>query len=146
VALIRRDPWMTIPTLQQSINRLFDDMLPVSERQDTVFFNWQPSVDTLEKDQAIEIRAELPGVKKDDISIDVRNNVLTLSGERSYDEDVNEENFYRRERFYGKFQRSFTLPDNVNTDNIEAQFDEGVLKITVPKTEESQSKKQIEVH
>lgn len=145
MALIRRDPWMTIPTLQNEINRLFDGMLPATEREETGFFNWQPSVDTIEKDHAIEIRAELPGVKKDDISIDVRNNVLTLSGERSYDEDVNEENFYRKERFYGRFQRAFTLPDNVDADNIDAHFNEGVLKITVPKTEESQ-KKQITVH
>ena len=145
MALIRRDPWMTIPTLQNEINRLFDGMLPATEREETSFFNWQPSVDTIEKDNAIEIRAELPGVKKDDISIDVRNNVLTLSGERNYDENVNEENFYRRERFYGKFQRAFTLPDNVDADNIDAHFDEGILKITVPKTEERQ-KKQITVH
>ncbi|MGM0451584.1 MAG: Hsp20/alpha crystallin family protein [Thermodesulfobacteriota bacterium] len=141
MALMRRDPWMTKPTLQNEINRLFDEMLPATERDQTGFFNWQPSVDTVEKDNAIEIRAELPGIKKDDISIDVRNNVLTLSGERNYDEDVNEENFYRRERFYGKFQRAFTLPDNVDADKIDAQFEEGVLKITVPKTEESQTKK-----
>ena len=145
MALIRRDPWMTIPTLQNEINRLFDGMLPATEREETSFFNWHPSVYTIEKDNAIEIRAELPGVKKDDISIDVRNNVLTLSGERNYDENVNEENFYRRERFYGKFQRAFTLPDNVDADNIDAHFDEGILKITVPKTEERQ-KKQITVH
>jgi HSP20 family protein len=141
MALIRRDPWMTIPTLQHSINRLFDDMLPETEREETGLFNWQPSVDTLERDNAIEIRAELPGIKKDDISIDVRNNVLTLSGERSHDEDVNEGDFYRRERFYGRFQRAITLPDNVDTDNIDAAYEEGVLKITVPKTEESQRKK-----
>lgn len=145
MALIRRDPWMTIPTLQNEINRLFDGMLPATEREETDFFNWQPSVDTIEKDNAVEIRAELPGIKKDDISIDVRGNVLTLSGERNYDEDVNEENFYRKERFYGKFQRAFTLSDNVDADNIDAHFDEGILKITVPKTEESQ-KKQITVH
>ncbi|MBS3756895.1 MAG: Hsp20/alpha crystallin family protein [Desulfobacterales bacterium] len=145
MALIRRDPWMTMPTLQNRINRLFDDMLPATEIDEMGFFNWQPSVDTYEKDKAIKIRAELPGVKKDDISIDVRNNVLTLSGERKQDEDVNEENFYRRERFYGRFQRAFTLPDDVDADNIDAHFDGGVLKITVPKTEESQ-KKQINVH
>lgn len=140
MALIRRDPWMTMPTLQNRINRLFDDMLPAAD-EEMGLFNWQPLVDTFEKDNAIEVRAELPGIKKDDISIDVRNNVLTLSGERSYDEDVNEGDFYRRERMYGKFQRAITLPDNVDTDNIDAQYDEGVLKVTVPKTEESQTKK-----
>jgi HSP20 family protein len=140
MALIRRDPWMTMPTLQNRINRLFDDMLPAAD-EEMGLFNWQPLVDTFEKDHAIEVRAELPGIKKDDISIDVRNNVLTLSGERSYDEDVNEGDFYRRERMYGKFQRAIPLPDNVDTDNIDAQYDEGVLKVTVPKTEESQTKK-----
>ncbi len=141
MALMRTNPWTTLPTLQDRINRLFDDMLPSTEREEMGLMNWQPSVDTYEKDNAIEIRAELPGVKKDDISIDVRNNILTLSGERNYDEDVNEENYYRRERFYGKFQRAFTLPDNVDADKIEAHFEDGVLKITVPKTEQSQTKK-----
>ena len=140
MALIRRDPWMTMPTLQHRINRLFDDMLPAAE-EEMGLYNWQPLVDTFEKDNAIEIRAELPGIKKEDVDIDVRNNVLTVSGERSHDEDVNEGDFYRRERFYGKFQRAIPLPDNVDTDNIDAQYDEGVLKITVPKTEESQTKK-----
>jgi len=140
MALIRRDPWMTMPTLQHRINRLFDDVLPAAE-EEMGLYNWQPLVDTFEKDNAIEIRAELPGIKKEDVDIDVRDNVLTVSGERSHDEDVNEGDFYRRERFYGKFQRAITLPDNVDTDNIDAQYDEGVLKITVPKTEESQTKK-----
>ena len=140
MALIRRDPWMTMPTLQHRINRLFDDMLPAAE-EEMGLYNWQPLVDTFEKDNAIEIRAELPGIKKEDVDIDVRDNVLTVSGERSHDEDVNEGDFYRRERFYGRFQRAITLPDNVDTDNIDAQYDEGVLKITIPKTEESQTKK-----
>ena len=140
MALIRRDPWMTMPTLQHRINRLFDDVLPAAE-EEMGLYNWQPLVDTFEKDNAIEIRAELPGIKKEDVDIDVRDNVLTVSGERSHDEDVNEGDFYRRERFYGRFQRAITLPDNVDTDNIDAQYDEGVLKITIPKTEESQTKK-----
>jgi HSP20 family protein len=134
-----------MPTLQNRISQLLDDVLPATEKEEMAFFNWQPLVDTIERDNEIEIRAELPGIKKDDISIDVRNNVLTLSGERSYDEDVDEENFYRRERFYGKFQRAFTLPENVDANNIDAQYDEGVLKVTVPKTGESRAKK-IEIH
>lgn len=102
--------------------------------------DWRPTVDTYEKEDAIVFKAELPGVKKEDVDIDVSNNVLTIKGERHY-EDVKDEEYYRRERFHGKFQRAFTLPDNVDTSNIDASYNEGVLEITVPKTEETQTKK-----
>lgn len=142
MALIRRtNPRVTLPTLQDRINRMFDEVFPSTEREDFGLFAWQPTVDTYEKDDAIEINAELPGVNKDDIAIDVQNNVLSISGERKHDENVNENNCYRRERFYGKFQRAFTLPEGVDTDNIDASYADGVLKVTIPKTEKSQAKK-----
>ena len=142
MALVRYNPWTTLPTLQDRINRLFEDAFPAAEgREDVGLFEWRPMVDTYEKDDAIMIKAELPGVKKDDISIDVNNGVLSIKGECSHEDDVNEENYYRRERFYGKFQRAFTLPDNADPDKIEAGFKDGVLEVKVPKTEQSKGKK-----
>ncbi|MFP4158851.1 MAG: Hsp20/alpha crystallin family protein [Desulfosalsimonas sp.] len=143
MALVRWNPWTTLPTLQDRINRVFDDMFPATGEggEDFGFFEWRPSVDTYEKDGAVMVKAELPGVKKDDVSIDVNNNVLSIKGERKDEENVEENNYYRRERFYGKFQRAFTLPDNVDTEKIEATFKDGVLEVKVPKTEESKGKK-----
>lgn len=142
MALVRWNPWTTLPTLQDRINRLFEDAVPAAEgREDVGLFEWRPMVDTYEKDDAIMIKAELPGVKKDDISIDVNNGVLSIKGERKHEEDVNEDNYYRKERFYGKFQRAFTLPDNADPDKIEAGFKDGVLEVKVPKTEQSKGKK-----
>ncbi|MFP3999461.1 MAG: Hsp20/alpha crystallin family protein [Desulfobacterales bacterium] len=143
MALVRWNPWTTLPTLQDRINRVFDDMFPTTGEggEDTGLFEWRPTVDTFEKDNSIMIKAELPGVKKDDVSIDVNNNVLSIKGERKDEEKAEEGNYYRRERFYGKFQRAFTLPDNVDTDKIEASFKDGVLEVKVPKTEESKGKR-----
>ncbi|MBS0014143.1 MAG: Hsp20/alpha crystallin family protein [Desulfobacterales bacterium] len=142
MALVRWNPWTTLPTLQDRINRLFEDAVPAAEgREEVGLFEWRPMVDTYEKDDAIVIKAEIPGVNKDDISIDVNNGVLSIKGERKHEEDVNEDNYYRRERFYGKFQRAFTLPDNADPDKIEAGFKDGILEVKVPKTEQSKGKK-----
>ena len=91
------------------------------------------------------IKAELPGVDKKDITIDLKDRRLTLSGERNYDNEVKEENYYRRERSYGKFQRSFSLPADVDSDRITAEFKNGVLRVEVPKPEE-QKAKQVTIH
>ena len=139
MALVRWDPATTVPTLQNRVNRLFEDMFPET-REDLGLMEWRPSVDTYEKDDAIVVKAELPGVKKEDVDIDISNNVLTINGERHYD-DVKNEDYYRRERFHGKFQRAFTLPDNVDMSNIDASFKDGVIEVTVPKTEKTQTQK-----
>ena len=143
MALMRTNPWTTLPTLQNRVNRVFDDMFPdIRNRVDDLdLMEWRPVVDTYEKDDAIMINAELPGVKKEDINIDVKNNILTLSGERKDESDVNEDNYYRSERFYGKFQRSFTLPDNVDADKVDATYKDGVLEVKIPKTGQSSTKK-----
>jgi HSP20 family protein len=140
MALIRQNPWSTLPTLQNRINRAFDDMFP-EVREEMGTLGWRPMVDTYEKDDALVIQAELPGVKKEDISLDIDNRVLTIRGERRYEDDVNQKDYHRQERFYGKFQRSFTLPDNVDPNRVDANYSDGVLKVTLPKTEESQTKK-----
>ena len=106
---------------------------------------WDPAVDLYEKDDHFIIKAELPGIKKDDIKVDLKDRVLTLSGERTYDNEVKEENYYRRERSYGKFQRAFTLPVDVDSEKIKAEFKDGVLQIEVPKPEDKKAKR-VTVH
>ena len=142
MALVRSNPWTALPTLQNRVNRLFDDMFPeIGQGEDMGLMEWRPMVDTYEKDDAIVVNAELPGVNKEDISVDVKNNILTISGERKHEEDVNEDNYFRKERFYGKFQRSFTLPDNVDSEKVDAAYKDGVLEVTIPKTEQGSTKK-----
>ncbi len=114
------------------------------EKEDFLW-NWEPAVDIYETDSHIVVKAELPGVDKKDISVDLNGRVLTLRGERSTDNEVKEDNYYRKERCYGKFERSFTLPEGVEPDKVEADYKDGVLKIGIPKPEEHKSK-QITVH
>lgn len=104
-------------------------------------FDWSPSVDVAESDGSVVIKAELPGLEAKDIDVDVTGNVLTLKGEKKMDEEKEGERVYRRERFHGTFQRSFRLPAGVESDKVDANFKNGVLTITVPKSEESRQKK-----
>ncbi|NNL75857.1 MAG: Hsp20/alpha crystallin family protein [Desulfobacterales bacterium] len=145
--LVRWSPWGEMTTLQNRFNRMLDDPFFRIGRldNDADMGMWNPTVDLYEKDNNFVIKAELPGVDKKDITIDLKDRVLTLSGERSYDNEVKEENYYRRERSYGKFQRAFTLPADVDSDKIKAEFKDGVLQVEVPKPEE-QKPKQVTIH
>ena len=145
--LVRWNPWREMPALQRQFNRFFDDPFFRSGRMDgeTDLGMWNPVVDLFEKDDHFVIKAELPGVKKDDIKIDLKDRILTLSGERSYDNEAKEENYYRKERIYGKFQREFTLPADVDAEKIQAEYKDGVLSIEVPKPAE-QKTKQVTIH
>ncbi len=145
--LVKWSPWREMPVLQNRFNRLFDDpFFRVGQMDDDAGMGlWNPAVDLYEKDEHFMIKAELPGVDKKDIQIDLQDRILTLSGERTYDNEVKEENYYRRERSYGKFQRAFTLPADVDSDKIKAEFKDGVLQIEVPKPEEKKAK-QVTVH
>jgi HSP20 family protein len=133
--------------LQNRINSLFSEPFFRSGREDDELSmgSWYPAVDMFENDDKIVIKAELPGVDKKDISVDVKDRVLTLSGERNYDHEVKEENYYRRERTCGKFKRTFNLPADVDSDKIKADFKDGVLKVEMPKPE-AQKPKRITVH
>ena len=145
--LVRWNPWREMSTMENRINRMFNEPFWPAGRldDDTGMGMWNPAVDLYEKDDHFVIKAELPGVDKKDISIDLKDRVLTLSGERSNRNEVKEENFYRKERSYGKFQRSFTLPADVDADKIKAEFKDGLLKIEVPKPEQ-QKPKQVTIH
>jgi len=122
---------------------MFEEVFPRTATKESEFAlaDWRPAVDTYEEGNNIVIKAELPGVKKEDVSIDIKDNILTLRGERSSETEVKEENYYRKERSHGKFHRAFTLPDAVNPNNIEANYKDGILKITLPKSQEAKSKK-----
>jgi HSP20 family protein len=126
---------------------VFDDFfLPRTTTEDgSLTWGWNPVVDIYDNEDNIVIKVELPGVSKEDIEIDIKDRVLTLKGERSADNEAKEDDYYRRERTYGRFERSFTLPANVDPDKIKADYNDGVLKIEVPKPE-NQKPKQITVH
>lgn len=104
-----------------------------------------PKVNTREGEFAYHIDVDLPGVKKDDIKIDVHDNILTIHGERNYKEEIKEEDYYKVETYFGKFSRSFTLPDNADIENIEASSDNGVLEVIIPKLKDDNTKKTITV-
>jgi HSP20 family protein len=133
-------------TLQHRINHLFNEPFFRSGDDDELSMGtWSPAVDMFDDDDKIVIKAELPGMDKKEISVDIDKRVLTLSGERNYDNEVKEENYYRRERSTGRFKRAFNLPADVDADQIKADFKDGVLRVEIPKPEE-QKPKQITVH
>lgn len=142
MALMRWDPLKDILSLQERMNRLFDDMLVRTKKEEETFFRgmWSPAVDIYETEDEIVLKAELPGVNKDDVSVEVTDNLLILKGERRAEKEIKEENYHRRERVYGAFQRSFTLPNIVDKEKVRARYKDGVLEITLPKASEAKPK------
>jgi HSP20 family protein len=140
--LVKWNPWREMPTLHNRMSRMLTDpffSIGRLEDEDSLAM-WNPPVDLYEKDDYFVIKAELPGIEKNDIKIDLKDRVLTLSGERNYDNEVKEENYYRKERAYGRFQRAFRLPADVDSDKIKAEFKDGVLRVDVPKPEQAKAK------
>ena len=145
--LVRWNPRRDLFNWPLGINRMFEDFFhPTLFNEEGVsMWNWHPVVDIYENDDNVVITAELPGVDKKDISVDVNGRILTLKGERSADNEVKEDNYYHRERSYGKFERSFTLPADVDPDKVKADFKDGILKLDIPRPE-ARKPKQITVH
>ena len=137
-AINRFDPFRDITTLRDEMNRLFNRTVGDGVSSGSA---WTPAVDIFDTDQAIVLRAELPGLDPDDIEIEIDDNVLALKGERRFEETVQEGRYYRLERAYGHFQRNVTLPQGVKADEISATFDKGVLSVRVPKAEEVRPRK-----
>ena len=102
--------------------------------------DWSPSVDISETKDNFVVKAELPGLEAKDVNVSISGNMLTIKGEKKKEEEEKDEHHHYVERYYGSFQRSFQLPTNVKTDKIDATFDKGVLKVTLPKTEEAKKK------
>lgn len=118
---------------------------PTKNQEDAGISGFVPTVNTREGEFAYHIDVDLPGVKKEDITVDVHDNTLTISGERKHKAEVKEDDYYKLESSYGKFQRSFALPDSVDVENIDAATDNGVLEIVIPKMKTKTQKKKIEV-
>lgn len=122
------------------IDKFFDDTFQGGSQMD-----FSPSVDIAETDQAFEIQVQLPGVKKNDVDISLENDMITISGEKKYADEKDEKDYHTRESFFGKFSRSFRLPDSVNADKISAKQEDGVLVVNLPKDEKKLAKKQIKI-
>lgn len=143
--------WSLLDNLRQDIDRLFDDFHPLSWRSPfsralrgdptSAGTRWQvaPAVDVVERDKEYEISAELPGMDETNIEVSVLNGLLTLKGEKTEEKEEKEKDYYLSERSYGSFQRSFPIPDVVDTDKIEASFTKGLLTIKLPKSAEAQT-------
>ena len=137
-------PFRGASTLQEQINRIFGDGLAHTD-QESNLTPWAPAVDIYETENELVVKADLPDVDPQDLDIRVENNVLTIRGERKFDTKAHEDNYLRIERAYGCFSRSFSLASSVNSDTIKADYDDGVLTLSVPKTEEAKPK-QIKVN
>ena len=143
MAIVRWDPFQNISSLQDRINRMFAETFPQTAHsgEDMVTCAWKPAVDIYETENGLKIKAEIAGVHKQDVSIEVKENVLTIQGQRLPDKEVKEENYYRRERCCGIFHRAFTLPDAVAPEKIKATFKDGMLEIDIPRPEQPQARR-----
>lgn len=155
MALIKRNPTQEMTrwsgafpafrgfeSLRRDMNRMFDEFFRGDILADDSFFgrDWTPAVDVIENNDAYVLKAELPGLNKDDVKITLENNVLTIRGEKKNEMEKKEGNFHRVERSYGMFERSFTIPGSIKSNDIDAQYKDGVLTLTLPKAEEAKPK------
>jgi HSP20 family protein len=142
MTIVKWDPFRNVAALQDRINRIFDESFSRTDDldDDISMSAWKPLVDIYETDEAIILKAELPGIKKEDVSVEVKDNVLTLKGVRTEEKEIKEKNYYRKERAFGTFSRTFNLQHRIQPDKIKARFKDGVLKIEIPKPEEEKPK------
>jgi HSP20 family protein len=144
--LTRWEPFREFATLQDRINRVFRDSYTGGSQDDSLTTSsFAPAVDVYEDEHKVSLKIEVPGIDEKDIDVRVENNTLTVHGERKIEKEEKEENYRRVERQYGSFIRTFTLPTTVDTENVSANYDKGVLKITLPKKAEAKPK-QIKVN
>lgn len=137
--ITRWDPFHGLTSLQEQVNRLFESNLP-ARSDNSALTAWAPAVDIYETENDLVIKADLPAVEEKDLDVRVENNMLTIRGERKFEQKVNDDNYLRVERTYGSFSRSFSLPNTVNTEAIKAEYKNGVLSIELPKRAESKPK------
>lgn len=134
MALVRWEPAREVDSLQSEVNRVFDAFFgnaagPRARR-------WVPAMDLVETDDHLVLKADLPGLEREDVNIEVKDGVLTVSGERRAEQEEKSEGYYRVERAFGGFSRSLTLPDGIDAERIHADFDKGVLEVRIPKPAE----------
>jgi HSP20 family protein len=134
MAIVRWDPTREVDSLQNEVNRVFDAFFGGGASAPAR--RWVPAVDVVETDERLLLKMDLPGLDRDDVSIEIRDGVLTVSGQRRAEHEQKSEGYHRIERAFGTFSRSLSLPDGIEPDKVEANFDKGVLEIRVPKPEE----------
>jgi HSP20 family protein len=145
MVVTRWDPFRELTTLQNRVNSIFQDYNRSGQDELTTTGSFIPAVDVYEDEHKIVLKLEIPGVSQDDVDIRLENSTLTVRGERKFEKEEKEENFHRIERRYGSFSRSFTLPNTVDTENIRANYEQGVLNIELSKRAEAKPK-QIKVN
>jgi HSP20 family protein len=140
--MVRYNPFRELRGLQDEMNRIFTSVAPVSGDREELFGGaWSPRVDIFENKDSLVLEAELPGMKREDFDLSFENNVLTLTGERKFEKKTDEDNYHRVERAYGSFTRSFTLPQTVTAEGATAEFQNGMLHVSLPKREETKARK-----
>jgi HSP20 family protein len=147
MALMRWNPSHDLLSIRDDMNRLFNEFFGRTEGQEGTWLSgaWAPPVDIHETDDALILKAELPGFSKDDVNVELKDNSLTLKGQRRHETEVKEEQYHRRERAYGSFQRTFMLPTPVDSEKVTATYKDGVLELRLPKSEAAKPKR-IAIH
>jgi len=140
MAIIRWRPLSEIDTFRREMNRMFDSFFRSELEGSEEISTWYPAMDVKETKDDFVVTAEVPGMSKDDIKINISENTLTIKGEKKEEKKEEDHNYHRVERRYGTFQRSFTLPTQVESDKVKAAYKDGVLTITLPKKEEVKPK------
>ena len=135
MALVRWDPARELDTLQTDVNRVFDTFFG-GRTANGATRRWVPPMDLVETDDHLVLRADLPGLDKEDVEIEVKDGVLTISGERRTEHEDSADGYHRVERAYGRFSRSLSLPQGIDADQVQADFDKGVLEVRIPKPAE----------
>src|SRR5438094_3082021 len=142
MSIVRYDPFRDLRTLQEEVNRLFSNNLAPSFGDEGIGRGaWNPNVDIYENKDQIVLEAELPGMNREDFDLTIENNVITLRGERRFEKKDDTDNYHRVERAYGSFTRSFTLPNTVSAEGANAEYQNGVLRVTLPKREETKARR-----
>ena len=142
MSIVKWDPFRDVAALQDRINRIFSESFDSSREldDDSSLTDWRPPVDIYEGAEGYVLKVELAGVEKEDVSVEVKDNVLSLTGERLLDPGVKDEQYYRKERSFGRFQRSFTLQESIRPEQVKASYKNGVLTIVVPKPTKEKAK------
>ena len=143
--LTRFYPYRELNTLQDRVNRLFHDSFGEGRDESLATSSFAPAVDVYEDEHNVTLKIEVPGIDEKDIDVRIENRTLTVTGERKFEKEEKEENYRRVERQYGSFSRTFTLPTTVDTENVSADYEKGVLKIKLTKKAEAKPK-QIKVN
>ena len=141
MTIVRWEPLREVSSLQTEMNRLFNTMFESPTVGNGGTRRWSPAMDLLETEDHFVLRADLPGMREEDVAIELEDNVLTVSGERKADHEENGEGFYRVERAFGSFSRSLTLPRGIDAEAVNAGFTNGVLEVRIPKPEQRKPRK-----